>query len=529
MFTQKSFAGAILCVSFIAFTPLLVAADDQDGFKPIFDGKTLDGWDGAPGLWRVEDGAITGETTADKPLKANTFLIWRLGDVDDFEIKFEYRIRTDFANSGLQYRSFENPKQWGKWVVGGYQADIDSGLQFTGALYGERYRGMLAQRGQKVIVGDNHRPQVVEQFADPAELGKVVKKNDWNSYRVVAKGFRFVQEINGQLMCEAEDQDMKVRRRGGILAFQMHVGPPMKIQLRNILLKRLPMEGVKKVVFVAGTPSHGYGDHEHNAGFALLAKDLNESGLPVYAAVYRNGWPKDPTTFDNANAIVTFSDGGGGNMVLPHLDELDKVLSKGVGLAVLHYALDVPKGKGGDAYLRWIGGYYEQYWSVNPHWRAEFKTLPDHPITRGVKPFAIEDEWYYHMRFVQVKKGLTPILTATPPDETRKRPDGPHSGNPAVRQRMGQAEDLAWAYERPTGGRGFGFTGCHFHWNWAHDDFRKLVLNAIVWVAGAEVPAEGVPSKTPTLEELQTGLDKPVPPNFNVDAIRRRLGEWSKR
>jgi len=522
--------GVVLLIFLGASSTVTVAASGDDGFKPIFDGETLNGWDGDPALWRVEDGAITGETTTDKPLKVNTFLIWRLGEVDDFELTLEYRLLSgDKGNSGIQFRSFEKPKEWGRWVIGGYQADIDATDRFTGILYGERYRGILAERGEKVVIGDDHKKKVVGKVGDADALTAAIKKGDWNSYHIIAKGYRFVQKINGQVMIEAEDQDAQVRRRGGLLALQLHVGPPMKIQFRNIRLKRLPMDDTRKIVFVAGGPSHGYGDHEHNAGCELLAKALNESGLAVHAAVYRNGWPKDPTAFDNANAVVLYGDGGAGNMVLPHLESLDKVLSRGVGLTVLHYALDVPKGKPGEHYLRWIGGYYEQHWSVNPHWKAEFKTLPDHPITRGVRPFAIDDEWYYHMRFVSDMKGVTPILTATPPDDTRRRPDGPHSGNPHVRARMGQAEHLAWAFERAGGGRGFGFTGGHSQWNWAHDDFRKLVLNAIVWVAGAEVPPEGVPSKTPTLEDLQAGLDKTPPAHFNAEAVRKRLQEWSRR
>jgi len=527
MFGQ-SFLGGLICTIPAVFLGFPTALAD-DGFRPIFNGKPLDGWDGDPALWRVEDGAIIGETKADKPIKTNTFLTWRQGEVDDFELTLEYRILTEFANSGIQYRSFENVKEWGTWVIGGYQADIDSSLQFTGILYGERYRGILAQRGQKVVIGEDHKPKVVEQFAESAHLGAAIKKGEWNSYRVIAKGYRFVQEINGRVMIEAEDQDKSMRRRAGLLALQLHVGPPMTIQFRNVLLKRLPMEGVKKVVFVAGPVSHGYGDHEHIAGCELLAQALNGSGLPVYATVYRNGWPKDPTALDNADALVLFGDGGGGNMVLPHLDELDKVMGRGVGLAVLHYALDVPKGKASDCYLKWIGGHYLQHWSINPYWRAEFKALPDHPVARGVKPFSIDDEWYYHMRFVEGMKGVTPILPATPPDETRKRPDGPHRGNPHVRARMGQPEHLAWVYERPGGGRGMGFTGCHSHWNWGHDDFRKVVLNGIVWVAGLDVPAGGVASKTPTFEELQAGLGKPQPASFDADAVRKRMSEWAHR
>src|SRR5262249_49493524 len=130
-------------------------------------------------------------------------------------------------------------------------------------------------------------------------------------------------------------------------------------------------------------------------------------------------------------------------------------------------------------------------WSVNPTWTADYQKLPAHPVTHGVKPFKIHDEWYYHMR---LSDKATAILEATPPDSTREQPDGPHSGNAAVRARQGMPEVTAWAIERPGGGRGFGFTGGHFHKNWSNDDFRKLVLNAIAWVSGVEVPAEGVAS-----------------------------------
>ena len=169
----------------------------------------------------------------------------------------------------------------------------------------------------------------------------------------------------------------------------------------------------------------------------------------------------------------------------------------------------------------WIGGYYETFWSVNPFWTAHFTKLPDNPITRGVKPFAIEDEWYYHMRFLDHMEGVTPILTAVPPESTRDGPDGPHSGNPTVRAEKGKAEHVAWARVRPDGGRGFGFTGCHSHWSWASDDFRTIVLNGIAWVAKLNIPPGGVPSKTPTLEALEANQDKPQPKDFDRDKIRK--------
>ena len=284
----------------------------------------------------------------------------------------------------------------------------------------------------------------------------------------------------------------------------------------------------RKIVFVAGRPSHGYGTHEHYAGFVLLAGRLRENVPGIRTVVHRNGWPKDPAAFDGADAIVINCDGGGGNVVMKHLDQVDALMKKGVGLACLHYAVIVPKGPPGDRLKNWIGGYFETNWSVNPFWVGEFKRLPEHPIARGVRPFTIKDEWYYHMRFQPQMKGVAPILTAVPPDDTRRRKDGAYSGNPHVRARMGMPEHVAWAYERPGGGRGFGFTGLHWHWNLAHDDFRRILLNAIVWVAGAEVPPGGVPSKRPTLDELQTNLDSPQPKNWRPEPVRKMIEAFNR-
>mgnify|MGYP003639200702 FL=1 len=194
----------------------------------------------------------------------------------------------------------------------------------------------------------------------------------------------------------------------------------------------------------------------------------------------------------------------------------------------LHYGVEVPKGASGDAFLRWIGGYFEEWWSVNPHWTADYKNLPEHPISQGVKPFSINDEWYYHMRFQPEMKNVQPILTAVPPKETLSRPDGAHSGNPDVRKTVGQPQHMAWAYERPDGGRGFGFTGGHYHWNWGHNDFRKLVLNAIAWTAHAEVPTQGVESASVTVEQLEANQDYEKPDNYNPARINALLKEWNQ-
>jgi type 1 glutamine amidotransferase len=274
----------------------------------------------------------------------------------------------------------------------------------------------------------------------------------------------------------------------------------------------------KKIVLVAGRPSHGPGDHEFRAGALLLKSCLDK--LPgVNVVVASNGWPSkmdgdkrldDNSVFDGANAIMLFMDGGGGHPAIKdnHLLILSNLMKQGVGLGCYHFGVEIPKDKGGPEFLEWIGGYYEDRWSTNPHWDAEVKSLPKHPITRGVQPFTVKDEWYYNIRFRPEMKGVKPILVAKPSDETREgKSSSPRGPYPHIVAASGREEVLAWAVERPDGGRGFGFTGGHFHKNFGNDDFRKLVLNSLVWLAKMEVPPDGVPSATPTAEELKQNLD----------------------
>jgi hypothetical protein len=265
----------------------------------------------------------------------------------------------------------------------------------------------------------------------------------------------------------------------------------------------------KKIVLIAGNPSHGATEHEYRAGCLLWQKCL--AGIPgVTVNVHSNDWPKDPTAFDGADAVVMFVTGGGGHPAVrgDHLKTLDALMQKGCGFGTVHYGVEVERDKGGAEFLRWQGGYFETFWSVNPHWEANFTNFLSHPITHGVKPFKIRDEWYYHMRFVENMKGVTPILTAVPPDSTRGKPgtNNSHGGNPEVQKHMSEPEHVMWAFDRQDGGRGFGFTGAHFHKNWADENFRKVVLNAILWIAKAEVPANGVDCKL-TPEELNANLD----------------------
>ena len=263
-----------------------------------------------------------------------------------------------------------------------------------------------------------------------------------------------------------------------------------------------------KIVLVAGRPSHGPGDHEFNAGCKLMAKCLRE--MPGVEPVFvGGGWPEDQSVFDGARAVVFFMDGGGGHPIIQkdHLETIQKLMDKGVGIACLHYAVEIPKGKPGDKFLDWIGGYYESGYSTNPHWVADFLSLPEHPITRGVKPFSIKDEWYFNIRFRPEMKGITPILSAKPDDQTRKgvssSPRGPYAH---IVEAKGRDEVLAWAVERPDGGRGFGFTGADTHNNWGDPNFRKLVLNALLWTAKIDVPTEGFECKVSD-DDLKQNLD----------------------
>ncbi|HWL17471.1 MAG TPA: ThuA domain-containing protein, partial [Opitutus sp.] len=202
-----------------------------------------------------------------------------------------------------------------------------------------------------------------------------------------------------------------------------------------------------------------------------------------------------------------YADGGEAHPALEpkNFTALQRAMQRRAGLVLLHYATEPTIENGETEFLAWIGGAFEINWSVNPHWAADFKMLPDHPVTRGVAPFSLLDEWYFHLRFAP---GVTPLLAAVPPPSTMQRRDGPHSGNPHVRAAVarGEPQTVAWTFERPDGGRGFGLTGGHFHRNWGQRDFRTLVLNAILWTAQMDVPADGVASVV-TAEDLARNLD----------------------
>jgi hypothetical protein len=218
--------------------------DDRSGFESIFDGTMTD-WDGDTTYWRAENGALVGETTAANKLAENTFVIWRGGEPADFELKLEFRMNS--TNSGIQFRSTHVPPGGegsgavkGKWVLKGYQADIDYDNQFTGMIYEERGRGFLMQRGQAVHIGADGNKKIVGALErKPDELKAIIKPGDWNYVHLIARGHTLINMVNGQVTAILVDDDVKGRAMKGLIGFQIHVGPPMKIEFRNIYLKKL--------------------------------------------------------------------------------------------------------------------------------------------------------------------------------------------------------------------------------------------------------------------------------------------------
>ncbi|MBC8164287.1 MAG: DUF1080 domain-containing protein [Bryobacteraceae bacterium] len=212
----------------------LIKPLEETGFQPIFDGKTLNNWDADKTFWRVENGALVGETATDKQPKQNTFAIWRGGKPSDFELKVQYRLAGH--NSGVQYRSIELPDI--KWAMKGYQADIDAQQQYTGQIYEERGRGFLALRGQATYIGAGNKPGSIGSLGDNAELKAMIKGDDWNDLHIIARGNTLTQILNGRVMSIVIDDDAANRKLEGLIGFQAHVGPPMKIEYRNIRLKQ---------------------------------------------------------------------------------------------------------------------------------------------------------------------------------------------------------------------------------------------------------------------------------------------------
>lgn len=258
--------------------------------------------------------------------------------------------------------------------------------------------------------------------------------------------------------------------------------------------------GEKSVLLIAGPKSHEPGQHEYPAGCELLAKYLESSGLGIKAEVSL-GWPQDDTKISAADSIVLYSDGQDGHVAKGHLEDLVKRHAAGKGLVVLHDALEPTDPAMAQFLDETLGGHFQVDWSVKPIWQMQEPFIASHPVTRGVKPFELEEAFSYHLHF---REGVIPVLQAVPPLSSRR--DDPNSGNTEIRKELTDKtpQTLAWVMVNATQARGFGFTGGHFHRSWSDENFRKLVLNAIVWSTGAEVPEGGGVSKVSATPAYQT-------------------------
>ncbi len=301
-------------------------------------------------------------------------------------------------------------------------------------------------------------------------------------------------------------------------------------QLQNLLFSLVALGAVtvhgadRKLVIIAGRQSHPPLMHEFRAGSLLLAKCLaNVKGLQV--EVHTNGWINTPNAFEGADAVFIYADGGKGHPAVQadHKDVIRDLIKKGVGFGCGHYGVEVIPDQAGKEFQEWIGGFYENSFSCNPIWEPEFKSFPKHPITRGVKPYSTKDEWYFNMRFRENMQGVQPILVAKPSDAVRDGPyvypKGPYAHIQAAR---GRDEIMMWTVERADGGRGFGYTGGHFHLNWGNDNQRKLILNALLWLAKVDVPKNGVESKVAE-DDLFENLDPKPKRDEAIAAARAEL------
>lgn len=256
-----------------------------------------------------------------------------------------------------------------------------------------------------------------------------------------------------------------------------------------------------KIVLLAGSPSSKTGQHEYFAGCVLLAQWLKQTP-GVFPVMARDGWPKNQGIFQNAKAVVYYGDGGGKQ---PFLDPakakiLEKALANGAGLALLHQAVDVP-ARDAEWLKKWSGGAFMADIGCRGHWDMEFTDIVTHAILRGVKPFKlINDGWLYNVHFAD--RGVTPLLSGQVPDKSRTSKD--------AKSHLGRPEVMAWAFERPEGGRAFSFTGCDLHSNWADESQRKLVVNGILWSAGLAIPKEGAPVEF-NPDDLRHNLDDKTP------------------
>jgi len=289
----------------------------------------------------------------------------------------------------------------------------------------------------------------------------------------------------------------------------------------------IPEEQRKVILFYTDDGGHGWMQHENTAGSILLAKRLAHSLSGIRCIVLRDTFP-DTEMLANASALVLFCNGyeDHPSMDADVLQELEKALANGIGMAAFHWALEPGDEAGADFLNRAIGGHFKLNYSVNPMWLAEFKEIPKHPANHGVNPYTIFEEFYFNIFFNNEGGTHTTLLKAIPPDSVTVIPfDGPRSNNSHVRTSAGQPQILAWTWQRDDGGRSYGFTGAHFHWAWKDDNYRRGALNGIAWAAGVDIPENGIDSPTPSDVELFLYQSDPKPENWRPHPMQPPMDE----
>jgi len=283
----------------------------------------------------------------------------------------------------------------------------------------------------------------------------------------------------------------------------------------------------KNVLFIAGDTKHRHGFHEYKAGSILLANALNDSGLPVRAKVHWYGWPEDESIFEDIDACIIYADGGG------EFGEkyafLDRKVKAGMGIMFMHYGVHPTKEVAEKYYHKWIGGYYDDAFSVNPSWVADIQAKEGHPVSRGVKELTAYDEFYWNLNFPTNCQHCYPLATATPTEKNMIRYGSSKFWNKLAEEKLGTPQALLWCSDPEKGARGAGFVGGHYHRNWAIDNYRKLILNTIAWVARMDVPDGGVPSQKVTKAMLNKNLNRPdFPEEIDLptpDLLRQEPGK----
>ncbi len=336
MLSIALFGAPMMCLQ---QTALAGASGSSEEWISLFNGKDLSGWDGDTRLWSVKDGVIHGETTPEKPARGNTFLIWRDGKLKDFELRLKFRIEN--GNSGVQYRS----KEVDKWVVSGYQAEVENNPGKVGFLYHERGRGWLVNVGDFMVIDAEGKKEVVSKVSDVDELVKIgyYEEKGWNEYRIIAQGNYIVHYLNGYQTVELIDndkvtnpndpKDTRGAAREGLLALQIHQGPPMVVQFKDIRIKNLESK---------------YGD----AVLLFDGKSLDDWHVKGNAG--KGKWEVGTAKMSSENPKMLVNRGEAGEMInlaAKHGDSLDIYSKKKFGDCRIELQLMVPQGSNSGIYV----------------------------------------------------------------------------------------------------------------------------------------------------------------------------------